>query len=86
MRKRTVAGGDRGEVIRGEDDEVTDWWGQSASGSDRERWRGGKANEWGRRVSGARRERGVGRSWAEGEGVARARGGAAAGVGWIQPS
>jgi hypothetical protein len=43
-----VPGGDRGE-----DDEVTDWWGQSASGSDRERGRGGGADEWGRRVSGA---------------------------------
>jgi hypothetical protein len=40
-RKRTVAGGDRGEAIRGEDDGVADWWGQSASGSDRERGRGG---------------------------------------------
>jgi hypothetical protein len=35
-RKRAVAGGDRGE-----DDRVTDWWGQSASGSGRERGRGG---------------------------------------------
>jgi hypothetical protein len=40
-RKRTVAGGDRGEAVRGEDDGVTDWRGQSASGSGRERGRGG---------------------------------------------
>jgi hypothetical protein len=45
-RKRTVAGGDRDEAVRGEDDEVTDWWGQSTSGSDRERGRGGGADEW----------------------------------------
>jgi hypothetical protein len=49
-----VAGGDRDEAVRGEDDEVTDWWGQSASGSDREQGRGGGADEWGRCVSGAR--------------------------------
>jgi hypothetical protein len=53
-RKRTVAGGDRGEAVRGEDDEVTNWWGQSAGGSDRERGRGSGADEWGQRVSGAR--------------------------------
>jgi hypothetical protein len=40
-RKRTVAGGDRGEAVHGEDDGVTDWWGQPASGSGRERGRGG---------------------------------------------
>jgi hypothetical protein len=33
---RTVAGGDRGEVVRGEDEKVTDGWGPSASGSGRE--------------------------------------------------
>jgi hypothetical protein len=31
-----VVGGDHGEAVRGEDDGVTDWWGQSASGSGRE--------------------------------------------------
>jgi hypothetical protein len=41
VRKRTVVGGDRGEAVRGEDDRVADWWGQPASGSDRERGRGG---------------------------------------------
>jgi hypothetical protein len=56
-----VVGGDRGEVVRGEDEEVTNGWGQSASGSDRERGRGGRANKWGRRVSVRGRERGVGR-------------------------
>jgi hypothetical protein len=40
-RKRTVAGGDRGKAVRGEDDGVADWWGQPASGSGHERWRGG---------------------------------------------
>jgi hypothetical protein len=40
-RKRTVAGGDRCEAVHGEDDGVTDWWGQSASGSGHERGRGG---------------------------------------------
>jgi hypothetical protein len=53
-RKRMVAGGDRGEAIRGEDDGVADRWGQPASGSGRERGRGdGATDEWGRRVSGA---------------------------------
>jgi hypothetical protein len=52
-RKRTVAGGDHDEAVRGEDDGVTDSWGQSTSGSDREQGRGGGADEWGRRVSGA---------------------------------
>jgi hypothetical protein len=49
-----VAGGDRDEAVRGEDDGVTNWWGQSASGSDHEQGRGGGADEWGRRISGAR--------------------------------
>jgi hypothetical protein len=39
-RKRTVAGGDRSEAVRGENDGVADWWGQPASGSGRERGRG----------------------------------------------
>jgi hypothetical protein len=53
-RKRTVAGGDRGEAVRGEDDGVADWWGQSASGSGREQGRGAGTDEWGRHASGAR--------------------------------
>jgi hypothetical protein len=60
-REGTVVGGDRGEVVRGEDEDVTDGWGQSASGSDHERGRGGGANKWGQRVSVRGRERGVGR-------------------------
>jgi hypothetical protein len=60
-REGTMVGGDRGEVVRGEDEEVTNGWGQSASGSDRERGRGGGADKWGRRVSVRGRERGVGR-------------------------
>jgi hypothetical protein len=36
-----VVGGDRGEAVRGKDDGVTDWWGESICGSDRERGRGG---------------------------------------------
>jgi hypothetical protein len=37
---RTVAGGDRDEAVRGEDDGAADRWGQPASGSGRERGRG----------------------------------------------
>jgi hypothetical protein len=55
-REGTVVGGDRGE-----DEEVTDGWGQSASGSDRERGRGGGADKWGRHVSVRGREHRVGR-------------------------
>jgi hypothetical protein len=54
-RKRTVAGGDHGKAVRGEDDGVADRWGQPASGSGRERGQGdGATDDWGRRVSGAR--------------------------------
>jgi hypothetical protein len=64
-----VAEGDRGEAVRGEDDEVTDWWSQFASGSDRERGRGGGADEWGRHVSGARARAWSGPEMGQGGGV-----------------
>jgi hypothetical protein len=47
---------------------------------------GEATDEWGRRVSESGRGRGVGRRWAEGGGVASAKGGVAAGVGWNRPS
>jgi hypothetical protein len=56
---RTVAGGDHGKVVRGEDEKVTDGWGPSASGSGREQGRGGGADKWGQHVSVC--GRGVGR-------------------------
>jgi hypothetical protein len=40
-RKRTVAGCDRDEAVCGEDDGMSKWWGPPASGSGRERGRGG---------------------------------------------
>jgi hypothetical protein len=39
-RERTVAGGDRDEAVRGEDDRAADRSGQPASGSGHERGRG----------------------------------------------
>jgi hypothetical protein len=83
-RKRTVVGGDRGEAVRDEDNGVTDWWGQSASGSEGE---GAGTDEWGRRVSGARARARSGPEVGRGGGESRVREGeAAAGVGWIRPS
>jgi hypothetical protein len=40
-RRRTVAGGDCGEAVRGEDDGAADRWGRLARGSGHERGRGG---------------------------------------------
>jgi hypothetical protein len=40
-RRRTVAGGDRGEAVRGEDDGAADRWGRLVRGSGHERGRGG---------------------------------------------
>jgi hypothetical protein len=88
-RKRTMAGGDRDEAVRGEDDGVADWWGQPARGSGRERGRGGgdcrvgTTCQW---CAGAS----TSAEWAGGgprgrESQAR-EGEAAAGVGWKRPS
>jgi hypothetical protein len=64
-REGTVVGGDRDKAVRGEDDGAADRWGQSASGSGR--------------------ERGVGRRWAEGEGVAGTGGESGRGLDSAQP-
>jgi hypothetical protein len=55
-----MAGGDRDEAVRGEDDGAANRWGQLASGSGRKRGRGKATDEWGHSASGSDRERGQG--------------------------
>jgi hypothetical protein len=77
---RTVAGGDRGEAVRGEDDEAADRWGPRARGSGRERGRRGLTSGAGVSACAGASAEWAGR-WAEGEGIAGVGGGSGRGRG-----